>query len=248
MRRTYVQLMADELKGCTNHRASKAVLAARLGWPQEKFDKTLDRAIRDEGSCIDFGPGGVIKFAGTERNTGGGVGLYADVQRVINDHWAPKVLGAREGEMFSTSQSGRRGGGEWTHPDLVLACFPRRRPTRDSLKDLHAFEVETRGGFTIKSMYQAYEQAQGADYAWVFAFAGVIDKADMAGRVERVAKDTGVGVVEFDRPGASATYRKRFQAVRLDSDLTQRLGFVTRVLGRAGAPELMGGRSAPERG
>jgi hypothetical protein len=242
MRRTHVQLIADALKQFPNHRASPASLEATLGWPTEKFEKALQRAKDDPSSAIQTGPGGVIKYLGTERNTGGGgVGLYADVTRVVRDHWAPKELGARQIEMFNTSQAGRRGAGEWTHPDLVLACYPRRRPSRDSVKDLHAFEVETADGFSIKSIYQAHAQAHGADFAWVFTFSGGVDKGDRHERIQWAARETGVGLVEFDRPGASGTYRKLLTPRRLEASANERLAFVTRVLGHADDSDLMAG-------
>ena len=50
-------------------------------------------------------------------------------------------------------------------------------------------------------MYQAYEQARGAEYAWVFAHAdGIPD------RVRVVAEELGVGVVTFSNPNAASLY------------------------------------------
>jgi hypothetical protein len=109
------------------------------------------------------------------------------------------------------------------------------------VKDLHAFEIETADGFTIKSIYQAHAQAYGADFAWVLTFAGGVDKGDHHERIQRAALVTGVGLVEFDRPGASGTYRKLFTPRRLKASAKERLAFVTRVLGHADDSELMAG-------
>ena len=85
--------------------------------------------------------------------------------------WAKRTFGGRECEAFPTATGGRHGDGDWTHPDLVVVCYPRRRPYADSPKDLHSFEIEDRAGFGVASVYQAHEQSYGADFAWVMTFA-----------------------------------------------------------------------------
>ena len=127
------------------------------------------------------------------------------------------------------------------HPDLVFACFPRRRARANSPKELHAVEVETLEGFSIKSIYQAHAQGHGADFTWVFTFAGAIEKGDKFDRILWAAEQTGVGLVKFDKPGASTTYRKLLTARRLAANSKERLEFVTRVIGDADDSELITG-------
>ena len=240
-RRTDVQLLSAELRGRPNHRASKKALTAALGWELEKLDRVVARATADARNSVQIGPGGVVKYLGSESGGRNGIGLYADVSRIVRDHWAPKTFGARECDLYQTARSGRRGAGEWTHPDLVLACFPRRKAHRTDSKELHAFEIEARRGFGIQSIYQAHAQARGADYAWVFTFAAAVDSDDHYERIVWAATETRVGLVEFERSGASTTYRTLLKAGKLGSSRQDRLLFVTRVLGEAEDSALLQG-------
>ena len=72
--------------------------------------------------------------------------------------------------------------------------------------------METAEGFTIKSIYQAHAQGRGANYCWVIgAFTpGITDHE--RDRVLWTAKELGVGVVEFERPGAYGTWRTHLHA------------------------------------
>jgi len=245
MRRTNVELIAAALDKFPNQQASRSKLQASLGWDDQKFTTTLDRALAEDTQRIAKGPGGVIKHRGSERYSASGVGIYTDVSRVISDYWGPDKLKVRDIDMRNTSRSGRRGTGEWTHPDIVMIAFPGRRSKPTELKSLHAIEVETHDGFDIRSIYQAHAQAQGADFAWVFTFANAIDKGDRYDRIHWAAKDIGVGLVEFERPGASTTYKTIINAKRLAHDPVRRSAFVNRVLGEADDSPLLQGTPHP---
>jgi hypothetical protein len=241
MRRTYVELIAAALDTFPNQQASESKLKQKLGWDDTKFSNALKRALAEPSKRIATGPGGVIKHRGSERYSSSGVGIYTDVSRVISDYWAPRVLKARRIDMRITARGGRRGAGEWTHPDIVMAAFPGRRANPTDPKFLHAIEVETHDGFDIRSIYQAHAQAQGADFAWVFTFGNAIDEGDRYDRIHWAAEEIGVGLVEFERPGASTTYKTIIKARRLNPDPIRRSAFVNRVLGEPDdSPLLMG--------
>jgi hypothetical protein len=87
------------------------------------------------------------------------------------------------------------------NPDLVVFAHPRRKSRPDAPREVHCLEIEQQNGFGVQSVYQAYEQARGAEYAWVFAHSDGIP-----GRVRLVAEELGVGVVTFSNPNAASLY------------------------------------------
>jgi hypothetical protein len=228
-RRSDIEILRDQLKSIPHQRATRLRLGRELGWDADKVDRVIERALIDRRNHIHLGRGGNVKYLGSELGSGATVGLYTDVERVIS-RWVQRQLGGREVEAFRTSKSGRRGAGQWTHPDLVFAAYPRRRKTRNDPKFLHAVEIETVQGFTIKSVYQAHAQARGADYAWVFTFSDAIDKSDKFDRISWAAQQLGVGIVQFDKSSASGTYQMLFEARQIESTVEDRLNFVTRVM------------------
>lgn len=229
-RRTDIEILRDHLKVIPHQRATRAALGRALCWDQDKLTRVVQRALEDRRNHIQLGRGGNVKYLGSELGSANGVGLYSDVGGVIKRYWAERQLNAREPELFHTSKSGRRGSGDWTHPDLVFAAYPRRRASRTDPKFLHAVEIETTSGFNIKSIYQAHAQARGADFAWVFTFSDAIDEGDRYDRISWAAQQLGVGLVQFDSPAAYTTYQVLFWADRIDSTPEDRLNFVTRVI------------------
>ena len=129
--------------------------------------------------------------------------LYAAVQKTFTEKWGPKELGLKTGPNDGPICQGQppKGGGDWMNPDLVVLAHPRRKVSANAPREVHCFEIEQQKGFGVQSVYQAYEQARGAEYAWVFAHAeGIPD------RVRLVAKELGVGVVTFSNPNAASLY------------------------------------------
>ena len=140
---------------------SKEALAEHLHRLEEaekrdhrKLGRDLDLfSFPDElgsGLAVFHPKGGVIKHRGSER--GVSAGIYADVARVIATYWGPRELGLRNIDVIGTARSGTRGGGVWTHPDLVVAADPPRRTSQNEPRRLHALEVETADGFDIRSV------------------------------------------------------------------------------------------------
>jgi hypothetical protein len=129
--------------------------------------------------------------------------LYAAVELVFTKKWGPKELGLKTGPEHGIVCTGQppKGGGDWMNPDLVVFAHPRRKVSADAAREIHCFEIEQQNGFGVKSVYQAYEQARGAEYAWVFAHADGIPA-----RVRLVAEELGVGVVTFTNPNAASLY------------------------------------------
>jgi hypothetical protein len=209
-RRTFAQVLIDQLREYPKNQGSVRRLAQDLGWPEEKVDRVVTNAMHEISTPVERGPGGVIRFRGSER--GVTPGIYYDVQRVVRDYWAPK-RGLRLPRVEITARSGRRGAGVWCHPDLVMAALPVRRRNRSDPPHLHSIEVEVNTGFDIKSVYQAHAQGRGANFSWVF-FASSEASSPNFERIEWAADVLEIGLVEFKKAGASSTYRVRREAGR----------------------------------
>ena len=209
-RRTDPQILVSHLRDQPNNSASPARLSILTGWPPDKVARAIRRGIEDPYLALHIGRGGTVQFRGEEASAQ--PGIYSDVARIITGYWGPRELGLRNTTVAFSARSGSRGWGAWTHPDLVVSADPRRRRSQAEPPRLHAIEVETAEGFNIKSIYQAHAQGRGANYCWVIgAFTPGI-KDHERDRVLWTAKELGVGVVEFERPGAYGTWRTHLQA------------------------------------
>jgi hypothetical protein len=231
MRRTDPQILIDKLEEQPSNQASPRRLAELLEWDIEKVHKVVTRATADRAFGVQVGRGGVVQYRGRERMSSNG--LYADVARVIASYWGPRELRLRNISTMITAQSGRRGSGVWTHPDLVVAADPARRASQDEPRRTHAIEVETADGFDLRSVYQAHAQGRGADYSWVFGNKDPgVDPPDWD-RVCWTADELGVGLVTFDRPGAYGTWQTHLTARHNEPDRDERESFLNLVLGDA---------------
>lgn len=61
--------------------------------------------------------------------------------------------------------------------------IPSAVPQPTTGSEIHAVEVEHVGGFSIKSVYQAFEQGRGANYSWVMFLASDEDAAEWKAHV-----------------------------------------------------------------
>jgi ferredoxin-NADP reductase len=106
----------------------------------------------------------------------------------------------------------------------VLSALPPRRQQRTDPPDLHSIEVEIYTGFDIRSVYQAHAQGRGSTYSWVF-FASSQQTSPHYDRIEWAAEQLGIGLVQFQRSGASGTYKTRLKATKRSSTPDERLIF-----------------------
>ena len=145
------------------------------------------------------------------------------MQQGIKHSWATRARIPRVDEVYITCRSVNRGDGDWTTPDLEISS------TRKNATELHAIEAEQPAGFDVRSVYQAYEQARGAGWAWVFYTGPAADESAMR-RVHRAAKELGVGVVHAPRPSQPSKWhtvlpaRPREITVEAERALRARLG------------------------
>lgn len=149
--------------------------------------------------------GGRLIYWGTERYST--VALYDAVGHTFCNQWGPKMLRLQTGTDPNVSPLPKRPprtAGDWTSPDLVVFARPVKRRSIKDPRDTHCFEIEQRNGFTIASVYQAYEQGRGANFTWVFAHA-----EGTSTQIRTAAKELGVGVVTFRNPKSVVTYDKR---------------------------------------
>ena len=227
-RRTDLELLIDTLKSQPGEQASPLRLAGLLGWELDKVGRVATKGNESQSVPVFIAKGGVIKHRGSER--GASVGIYADVARVITTYWGPREVGLRNIDVIGTSRSGTRGGGVWTHPDLVVAADPARRKSQDEPRRLYAIEVETEAGFDLKSVYQAHAQGRDADYSWVFGRKSPgVEKSDWD-RVLWTAQQLGVGLVTFIKPHAFGTWTTHHTADHKGPTLDERELFLERTM------------------
>ncbi|MGE0139682.1 MAG: hypothetical protein AB7R77_17845 [Ilumatobacteraceae bacterium] len=227
-RRTDLALLIDALKDQPGEQASPRKVADLLGWESDKVRRVAERANDDPSIPLYIAKGGVIAHRGSER--GASVGIYADVARVIATYWGPRELGLRNIDVIGTSRSGTRGGGVWTHPDLVVAADPARRRSQTEPRRLHAIEVETAAGFDLRSVYQAHAQGRDANYSWVFGSkAPGVEKPDWD-RVLWTAESLGVGLVTFAKPHAYGTWTTHREAEHKEPSVAEREMFLKRTM------------------
>jgi hypothetical protein len=227
-RRTDVQILVNHLISQESCQASVRRLTILTGWDEDKVRRVVENASTNPMINVHVGRGGTVQYRGTERTSSNG--LYSDVARVLATYWASRELNLRNVDVIVTATGGTRGGGVWTHPDLVIAADPARRRSRNEPRRLHAVEVETNAGFDVRSVYQAHAQGRGAEYSWVFGntLPGVAPK-DWE-RVMWTAESLGVGVVTFDRPGSFGTWTTHRHAEHKEPSSDQREAFLDRVL------------------
>lgn len=224
-RRTQLQMVVDELLKAPKNRLSAKRIAAQLGWSEDRVSKVVESSLHDPAIPLQRGPGGVVKYVGSERH-GSESGVYHDVRRVIEDYWAPRRLGVRRPRVSVTATSGRRSDGVWSHPDLAMVALPRRRRSVTDPPNLYSFEVETFTGFDIRSIYQAHAQGRGACQSWVFFATSDIATPHFDDRIMWAAEKLGIGLVEFSRSGSFSTYVDILDAETRVTSLEERAKFL----------------------
>lgn len=167
-------------------------------WDALRVSSALHRAMEDESVALVAGRGGHILYGGNDKS------LLLPAANGILGSWG-RSNGFRSPLIIKTSNAhGGRHGGVWQHPDLIVFAPKGRKPAGDGYV-LHAIEVEPAGGFDIRSVHQAYEQGRGADYCWVFS-RGKQSEGPARQRIERAAKELGVGWVEMIKWTAPSTW------------------------------------------
>lgn len=158
--------------------------------------------------------------------------LYNDVARVITKYWAPSQ-GLKDPTPMHTAKAGTHGAGKWTHPDIVVAANPKKRDYAGEPKRLHSFEVETRKGFDIQSIYQAHCQGQGSDYIWVIGsrLPSNDDDDPQWIRIIKTAELLQVGLFTYTKPGSWGTWKPHVLATRQHPTAEEREEFVMRAIG-----------------
>lgn len=226
-RRTNAQILIDLLKGLPANQASPRRLADLTGWSIEKVVGIV-YASSDE-LALQVGRGGTIQYRGTER--GSTNGLTTEIERVITKYWGPRQLRLRNITVMNTSGAGKRGGGSWVHPDLVVAADPAKRDYVGEPRRLHAIEIETKAGFDIRSVYQAHSQGWGANYRWVIGCkAPGVESADW-NRIVRTAEKLRIGLVTFERAGSYGTWVQYLDAPHEKPTPEERERFIEVALG-----------------
>lgn len=188
-----------ELRKLPQNRASITRLAKLLGgnWTAETLRTKLVEL--DRGDSPVFLVRGGVQYVGVENCAD--PGLYRQVESGIMRRWARERSIARPEVLASFASSAKNG--DWTRPDLVI--HSRTTLNGQPADVYHALEVEQRDGFSVKSVYQAYEQSRGAHFAWVF-FTGALPEAWPWQRIVVVAKELGVGLVHMPRPSRSSEW------------------------------------------
>lgn len=214
-RPTDVELLMSECDELFNGKSSwsEAALIAELvrrqvhKWTPERAASAIDRALADQEVDLLAGHADRIIYFGNDSS------LYYHAARGMAKAWG-RAMGLRNVLAIRTAHTRKgRHEGNWLHPDLLVLADPRRRRSATAGREIHSVEVESSGGFTIGSIYQAFEQDRGADYRWVFA-AKVMDPGAARDRIEVAAREMGVGWVEMSPLTAPSQWTTRTQARR----------------------------------
>lgn len=235
-RRTDVEKLCEAISQHPLQQAGLVALRTELEWPPEKLTRVIAKGLADPSCQLFMVRGGrSIRFRGSEARGGiNGVGIYYDVSRIIEQRWAPKRH-CREIVMHSTERARQRSGHRWSCPDLVMECHPGRKSSPDASKLIHAFEIESAGGFGIQSVYQAHAHGRGADFSWVVFQRGQDrenrDHPDWD-RIVWAAMELGVGLIGFSNSNSLATWHVNREAKRRASTRVERQAFRESVLGR----------------
>ena len=230
MSRSHFDLFTAALAKAPENKMSVAALALALGpdWDIERVAQKARQFDDDESVALSLVHGG-LQYFGTERCKD--PAIYKQLQRGIRRSWATSSRIPRVDEVYITSRLVHRGDGDWTTPDLVVSS------TRKGWSELHAIEAEQPAGFDVRSVYQAYEQARGAHWAWVFYTGEVAEEGTMR-RVSRAAKELGVGVVHATRPSAPSKWNTVIPARRRDVVIEEERALRTRLRIEPASPYL----------
>lgn len=215
--RTDVGRLIAVLERVPSQRCSVDGLASQFpGWTRDKLERVIGAAIADPTTQVKRGAGGFIRYTGAERfGEADRVGVYLEVQRIIEKHWEHQPQ-FRDVRVEIVGRARNRSGHEWSCPDLIMHCFPGRRNSPDERRQLHAIEVETAQGFSIRSVYQAHAQGRGADFSWVLFHQLPADpqRSTEWERMVWAAKQVGVGLVGFRNSNSYRTWTTFLEPVR----------------------------------
>lgn len=210
-RRTDVELLIDacESRGGTWDRevAVVAHMQEVRGWPVSRTKSAISKAVSGPAP-IYVRRGGTLKFSGTD------AAIYEDVRLRVQSSWAESRGFRNPLTRNISSRHSARGLGDWMYPDLVLLADPKRRDSQIDPLEIHTLEVERAKGFTIQSVYQAYEQGRGANYAWVFFLGAKDELSESWRRILRAATELKVGLVAMDRVDLVGTWVVKLAAER----------------------------------
>lgn len=222
------QRIVKVLKSMPGQRATIAVLGRLLreGPGGEKWTDDRVRALVEElhasaSNPVFLGRRGVHYF-GAENL--GMSGLYEAVGKGAKRWGRANRLGDIDAEILGRSKA-RVKGGTWSCPDVVMNAARRAGSARPV--QIHVVEVEIATGFDIPSVYQAYEQARGADYAWVFFPQDAEAWPDE--RISAAAKDLGVGLVTMANPNQPSGWKTVLRARDLDPTRRERAALAERL-------------------
>ena len=210
-KRNDVEMMIDLLKSHGGTWGTEqnviATLVREHRWTEQRARNTVTRALATD-SRVQRSKGGTIKFSGTD------AAIYTDVIRCLENYWGPR-RGLRNCRARDCHEAiGAKGSGKWVYPDVVLLADPKKRDSKTDPLEIHAIEVEQSAGFSIQSVYQAYEQGRGANYSWVLFVGEEKPGEEWWDRIVRAATDLGVGLVAMRRPHVIGTWSEIHPARR----------------------------------
>jgi hypothetical protein len=183
----------------------KVELDSRRNWPGEKVERVVEKAIADPKMCISHGKSGNVEFTGSERASD--PLLYRQVARILSTSWAVEQK-LKDTTPYFTAHGGHRGAMDWLHPDVVVTGRGKKRFPSDDGRRWHSFEVERQGGFQLNSIFQAFVQGRGSNFSWVVLSEDDVRSDDYLMRAKWAAREVGVGLVTYGRPGAYSTWKQ----------------------------------------
>ena len=232
-KKTDVLLLHSFLKNRLDQRASKKVLLAHFSgarnWTAEKVDHVVAKAVAESNSVVSIGKGGVVKYMGSEKH--GNSPVYSDAAHALEAFWSKKKH-LKESHAVITAHVGQKGQFDWSHPDVVLRGKTQKKKSFEGWH-CHAFEIEKVGGFSMASIFQAYVQGRGADFAWVLYSRGDVQPEYLA-RVVWAARRVGVGLISYGKPGSITTWKEELPAKYQNPSVIAHESFINSAFGKLG--------------
>ena len=171
----------------------------------------IDYGLLEKGK----GKGGSVRLAVVDRETADIPSpderdLYSILERTIFAGFA-KDKGFELATVAVTADYGKRAGGQWEHPDLVLGGFKTLPYVYGNQQDLFSFEVK-RYDASVRDVYEAVHHRRFVHYAYLLVCEAP-KKFDW-NALAALAGETGVGLLSADNAGDFNGWEERIEPAR----------------------------------
>jgi len=123
---------------------------------------------------------------------------------------------AMTSDVFNTARGGPAEG-QWSRPDLVLACIRRYRSRATPELELYGFELKLESGFDVSAVHQALAHTRYVHYSHVVVHCPADDVwSQRLSELRAHAQNYGVGVIRLKRATPEAGYEIALHSSRFN--------------------------------